>query len=53
MKFWKNNTIPTSDYYAVIFCSTKSANLEGYKEMDEKIMKLALEQDGFLGYEAR
>jgi heme-degrading monooxygenase HmoA len=26
--------------------------LENYKETDERIMKLAMEQDGFLGYES-
>lgn len=51
MKYWKTE-IPNRDYYAVIFCSTKSANLENYKETDEKIMKMAIEQDGFLGYES-
>jgi heme-degrading monooxygenase HmoA len=51
MKHWKTE-IPSRDYYAVIFCSTKSNDLENYKETDEKIMKLAMEQDGFLGYES-
>ncbi|MCD6017206.1 MAG: putative enzyme involved in biosynthesis of extracellular polysaccharide [Bacteroidetes bacterium] len=40
------------DYYAVIFSSTKSDDLEGYAEMDELTMKLAQEQNGFLGYES-
>ncbi len=52
MNYWKVNPIPAKDYYAVIFCSTKSFNLEGYLEMDEKILKLAMEQEGFLGYES-
>lgn len=43
---------PTNDYYAVIFSSTKSDNLDGYYEMDELTMKLAQEQEGFLGYES-
>lgn len=43
---------PTSNYYAVIFSSTKSDNLEGYQEMDELTMKLAYDQEGFLGYES-
>ena len=51
MKYWKTE-IPNRDYYAVIFCSTKSTDLENYKETDEKIMKLAIEQEGFLGYES-
>ena len=31
---WKNPP-PDKDYYAVIFSSTKSTNLDGYKEMDD------------------
>ncbi len=52
MTFWKKNEIPQKDYYAVIFCSTKSQNLEGYAETDDYIMKLAMDQNGFLGYES-
>lgn len=52
MKYWKVSPIPNEDYYAVIFSSTKSSNLEGYEEMDERILKLAVEQSGFLGYES-
>jgi heme-degrading monooxygenase HmoA len=48
---WKTPP-PAKDYYAVIFSSTKSDNLEGYAEMDELTMKLAQEQEGFLGYES-
>lgn len=48
---WKKSP-PQKDYYAVIFSSTKSDNLEGYKEMDEETMNLAQEQSGFLGYES-
>ena len=44
--------LPTSDYYAVIFSSTKSTNLEGYEEMDKETMLLAQQQTGFLGYES-
>lgn len=44
--------IPEKDYYAVIFSSTKSDDLTGYKEMDELTLKLAHEQPGFLGYES-
>lgn len=52
MNYWKVKPLPKNDYYAVIFCSAKSAHLEGYEEMDERILKLAIEQDGFLGYES-
>ena|ERR1051325_1621521 len=38
-------------YYAVVFISTKSDDLEGYQEYDELTLKLAQEQPGFLGYE--
>ena len=48
---WKKPP-PQKDYYAVIFSSTKSDNLEGYKEMDDLTLKLAQEQTGFLGYES-
>ncbi len=48
---WIKN-IPNKDYYAVIFSSTKSNDLSGYKEMDELTLKLATEQKGFLGYES-
>ena len=48
---WKNPP-PVSNYYAVIFSSTKSTNLEGYEEMDNAMMELAQQQEGFLGYES-
>lgn len=48
---WKTQP-PANNYYAVIFSSTKSDHLEGYQEMDELTMKLANEQDGFLGFES-
>jgi len=44
--------LPDSGFYAVIFSSEKSENLEGYKQMDELTMKLATEQKGYLGYES-
>jgi len=47
---WKQAP-PTKDYYAVIFSSIKSDNLEGYLEMDALTMQLAQEQEGFLGFE--
>lgn len=48
---WKKQP-PTKDYYAVIFSSTKSEDLDGYKEMDEETMRLAQQETGFLGYES-
>ena len=44
--------LPKSNYYAVIFCSTKEEVRDGYAEMDDLTMKLAQEQEGFLGYES-
>ncbi len=44
--------LPEKDFYAVIFSNTKSDNLEGYAEMDEKTMTLAAQQSGYLGYES-
>lgn len=48
---WKKSP-PANGFYAVIFSSTKSDNLEGYQEMDEETMRLAQEQNGYLGYES-
>ncbi len=48
---WKKS-MPERDYYAVIFSSEKSGDLEGYQEMDELTMELAWQQNGFLGYES-
>lgn len=44
--------LPKSNYYAVIFSSTKEEKREGYDEMDELTMTLAQQQEGFLGYES-
>ena len=39
-------------YYAVIFTSTHTDNLEGYAEMAEKMEQLAKEQPGFISIES-
>lgn len=39
-------------YYAVIFTSTQSENIEGYAEMAENMELLAKQQDGFLGIDS-
>lgn len=39
-------------YYAVIFSSIQTENLEGYTEMAQKMLALAAEQDGYLGVES-
>lgn len=44
--------LPKSNFYAVIFSSTKSNDLEGYAEADALTMSLAQEQPGYLGYES-
>lgn len=40
---------PKPPYYAVIFTSIKSENIEGYREMSQKMDELAEQQEGFLG----
>jgi heme-degrading monooxygenase HmoA len=44
--------LPDTGFYAVIFSSEKSSNLEGYSEMDALTMNLAMEQKGYLGFES-
>ncbi|MFZ5553271.1 MAG: antibiotic biosynthesis monooxygenase family protein [Bacteroidota bacterium] len=51
MAYWKNDIIPAAPFYAVIFCSTRSNNLEGYPETDEATIEKVKTLDGFLGYE--
>lgn len=46
---WKN-TPPAAPFYAVIFISRKSEDLEGYAAMDVRMMQQAQEQPGYLGY---
>ena len=43
---------PAPPYYAVIFSSTRTNGDKGYDEMGIKMLKLASEQDGFLGVES-
>lgn len=42
---------PEPPYYAVIFTSKVSDDLEGYEEMAEKMVILSMQQPGFLGME--
>lgn len=49
--FWKTK-LPKTPYYAVIFISTRSKELEGYAEMDEKTIEKVKTLDGFIGYES-
>ena len=48
---WLKGNPPKKDYYAVIFASTKEEDLTGYYELDDKLMELAQQEPGFLGWE--
>lgn len=43
---------PEAPYYAVIFTSTNTKNIEDYSEMAERMLELASKQAGFLGVES-
>lgn len=43
---------PEAPYYAVIFTSTNTENVEDYSEMAERMVELASKQEGFLGVES-
>ncbi|MDB4289730.1 antibiotic biosynthesis monooxygenase [Flavobacteriaceae bacterium] len=43
---------PEAPYYAVIFTSINTENVENYSEMAERMAELAHKQDGFLGIES-
>ena len=45
-------TTPEPPYYAVIFTSLQSDDLEGYAAMSEQMLELAAEQPGYLGVES-
>ena len=47
---WKNDCAPEPPFYAVIFISQKTDDMEGYSEMDQFLMEEAQKQPGFLGY---
>lgn len=51
MGFRKTPELPQPPYYAVIFVSTRSENLDGYAAMDESTIEKVKQLDGFLGYE--
>ncbi|GAB5564837.1 MAG: antibiotic biosynthesis monooxygenase [Winogradskyella sp.] len=48
----RNNMKTKLPYYAVIFTSTQTENIEGYSEMAEKMENLAKEQKGYIGIES-
>jgi heme-degrading monooxygenase HmoA len=43
---------PKPPYYAVIFTSEHSGQIEGYEEMGNRMVELAKLQEGFLGIES-
>lgn len=43
---------PAPPYVAVIFTSVQTDDLEGYREMAERMEALAAEQPGYLGFES-
>jgi heme-degrading monooxygenase HmoA len=43
---------PAPPYYAVIFSSVRTNGDNGYSEMSERMVRLATEQEGFLGMES-
>lgn len=43
---------PKPPYYAVIFTSLRTEGDDGYNVMSEKMVALALQQPGFLGFES-
>jgi len=45
-------TTPKPPYYAVIFSNHQNDDTEGYAEMAERMLELAVQQVGFLGVES-
>ena len=43
---------PEPPYYAVIFSSHRTSDLDGYAEVAQRMFDLAAEQPGFLGIES-
>ncbi|WP_196139027.1 antibiotic biosynthesis monooxygenase [Aliikangiella sp. G2MR2-5] len=43
---------PRPPYYAVIFSNYLSSDVDGYTETAERMLELAAEQPGFLGFES-
>jgi heme-degrading monooxygenase HmoA len=43
---------PTPPYYAVIFTSLKTMNVQGYEETSARMVQLAQQQEGYLGHES-
>ena len=45
-------TTPKPPYYSVIFSSLRTEGDNGYEAMSDKMLELAQQQPGFLGYES-
>ncbi|MFD4613081.1 antibiotic biosynthesis monooxygenase family protein [Streptomyces sp. NPDC058451] len=45
-------SLPAPPYYAVVFTAVRTAGDNGYAEADERLMKLAADQPGFLGVDS-
>ncbi|MFJ8593401.1 antibiotic biosynthesis monooxygenase family protein [Streptomyces sp. NPDC093598] len=45
-------SLPAPPYYAVVFTAVRTAGDNGYAETDERLMKLAADQPGFLGVDS-
>ncbi|KXX70648.1 antibiotic biosynthesis monooxygenase [Flammeovirga sp. SJP92] len=43
---------PKPPYYAVIFTNLVTEELEGYEETADRMVELAQQQEGFLGFES-
>ncbi|MES2138129.1 MAG: antibiotic biosynthesis monooxygenase [Bacteroidota bacterium] len=43
---------PKPPYYAVIFTSERTEEMEGYSDTSERMINLAQQQEGFLGVES-
>ncbi len=43
---------PEPPYYAVIFCSHRKEGDNGYRDMADRMVELAIRQPGFLGMES-
>ena len=52
MIHWKNNSQPSTPFFASIFNYYLSNDLEGYEEYDELTLNLVQEMPGYLGYES-
>ncbi|ELS50318.1 antibiotic biosynthesis monooxygenase family protein [Streptomyces viridochromogenes] len=45
-------SLPAPPYYAVVFTAVRTAGDDGYREMGERLLKLAADQPGFLGVDS-